>query len=52
MTFLLAVFAYREHLGLARALTFVFIWAGIAVYAFDSWRGASKSMLRASGGDG
>jgi chloramphenicol-sensitive protein RarD len=38
MTFLLAVLVYGEPLGLARALTFVFIWAGILVYAADSLR--------------
>jgi chloramphenicol-sensitive protein RarD len=38
MTFLLAVFVYGESLGLARALTFLLIWAGIGVYAVDAWR--------------
>jgi chloramphenicol-sensitive protein RarD len=38
MTFLLALLVFGEHLGLARALTFVCIWAGILVYAADSWR--------------
>jgi chloramphenicol-sensitive protein RarD len=36
MTFLLAIFAFGEHLGPGRALTFALIWAGIAVYCFDS----------------
>jgi chloramphenicol-sensitive protein RarD len=38
MTFVLAVLVYGEPLGFARALTFVLIWAGIAVYAADSLR--------------
>jgi chloramphenicol-sensitive protein RarD len=40
MTFAIAVFVYDERLGLARALTFVFIWAGIILYAIDSRRAA------------
>jgi chloramphenicol-sensitive protein RarD len=40
MTFLLAVLVYGERLGPARAVTFVLIWAGIAVYAADSLRPA------------
>jgi chloramphenicol-sensitive protein RarD len=38
MTFLIAVLVYGEPLGFARAVTFVLIWAGIAVYAADSLR--------------
>lgn len=38
MTFLLAVLVFGEPLGFARVLTFVFIWAGIGVYAVDSLR--------------
>ena len=41
MTFLIAVLVYREPLGVARVLTFAFIWAGIAVYAADSVRAVS-----------
>jgi chloramphenicol-sensitive protein RarD len=44
MTFAIAVFVYDERLGLARALTFVFIWTGIVVYALDSRR-ASREPL-------
>jgi chloramphenicol-sensitive protein RarD len=43
MTFLLAVFVFREPLGLARALTFLLIWAGIVVYALDSWRHLARA---------
>jgi chloramphenicol-sensitive protein RarD len=43
MTFLLAIFVFREPLGLARAVTFLLIWAGIAVYAVDSWRHLEKT---------
>ena len=38
MTFLLAHFVYGEHLGLARILTFAFIWTGILLYAADNRR--------------
>jgi chloramphenicol-sensitive protein RarD len=38
MAFLLARFLYGEPLGFAKALTFLLIWAGIALYAVDSWR--------------
>jgi chloramphenicol-sensitive protein RarD len=38
MTFLLAIFVFEEPLGLARAVTFLLIWAGIVVYAQDGWR--------------
>jgi chloramphenicol-sensitive protein RarD len=41
MTFLLAVLVFGEPLGLARALTFVLIWAGIVVYAAESLRRAA-----------
>jgi chloramphenicol-sensitive protein RarD len=40
MTFLLAVFVFREPLGLAQALTFGLIWAGILVYAVEQRRGS------------
>ncbi|TBR38161.1 EamA family transporter RarD [Marinomonas agarivorans] len=36
MVFLLAVFVYGEALTLAKAITFLFIWAGLALYVFDS----------------
>ncbi|MCX7166086.1 MAG: EamA family transporter RarD [Rhodocyclales bacterium] len=35
ITFLLAVFIYREPLDLRRALTFAAIWLGLAIYSFD-----------------
>lgn len=42
MTFLLAIFVFDEPLGLARAMTFLLIWAGILVYVADSWRQLSR----------
>jgi chloramphenicol-sensitive protein RarD len=47
LTFLLAVFVFGEHLGAARAVTFALIWAGIAVYAADSWRASRDQGVRA-----
>jgi chloramphenicol-sensitive protein RarD len=38
MTFVLASAVYGEPLGRARVLTFVFIWAGILLYAADNLR--------------
>jgi chloramphenicol-sensitive protein RarD len=43
MTFLLAVFVFGEPLGAAQVTTFLFIWAGIAVYAVDNWRAALQA---------
>jgi chloramphenicol-sensitive protein RarD len=37
MTFVLALVVFGEPLGGARVFTFVLIWIGIAVYAFDNW---------------
>lgn len=42
--FLLGVLVYGEHLGPAHAVTFVLIWAGIALYTRDT-----LSLVRASG---
>ena len=36
LQFLLAVLAYREPFGAAQAVTFVFIWAGLAIYTVDA----------------
>jgi len=36
LQFLLAVLAYREPFGAAHAVTFVFIWAGLAIYTVDA----------------
>ena len=41
ITFLLAVFVYREPLDLSRALAFAAIWAGLAVYTVDLFRSAA-----------
>lgn len=37
LVLLLAVFVYGEHLGPATWVTFIFIWAGLAVYSVDIW---------------
>jgi chloramphenicol-sensitive protein RarD len=42
ITFLLAVFVYREPLDLVRALAFAAIWSGLAVYSFDLFRAAGN----------
>jgi len=36
--FVLAVFAFGEPFALANALTFVGIWSGLALFAWDAWR--------------
>jgi len=36
--FLLAWLAFREPLPLDRLVAFLFIWAGLAVFTWDSWR--------------
>jgi chloramphenicol-sensitive protein RarD len=38
MTFVIAIVFYGEPFVLAKVLTFVFIWAGILIYAADTWR--------------
>ena len=38
--FLLAVLVFGEPFTLANALTFAGIWTGLAVFAWDAWRGA------------
>ena len=38
MTFVLALVAFGETLSPGRVVTFLLIWAGIIVYAVDSWR--------------
>ena len=40
MTFLLACFVYGEPLGVARVLTFLFIWAGICFTWWTTGGGA------------
>ena len=40
LTFLLAVLYYGEPFGPAKLLTFVLIWAGLALYSVDAWRTA------------
>ncbi len=36
MTFLLAVFVYHEPMGMDKWVTFGFIWAGVALFVWDS----------------
>jgi len=43
--FLLAVLAYREPFTAAQAVTFVCIWAALAIYSFDTVR-ASRNVRR------
>lgn len=38
LSMLLAVFVYGEHFGHARAVTFGFIWAGLALFSWDALR--------------
>lgn len=40
--FLLAVLVFGEPFGLANALTFAGIWAGLGVFAWDAWRAARR----------
>jgi chloramphenicol-sensitive protein RarD len=51
MTFLLALFVFDEPLGKGQLLSFLFIWAGIAVYTMDSVRGdPAKPVTITTGG--
>ncbi len=38
LNFLLGAFLYREPLAPARLLSFVFIWAALALYSMEMWR--------------
>ncbi|TBU92899.1 EamA family transporter RarD [Phytopseudomonas dryadis] len=38
LVLLLAVFVFGEHFDPSKLLSFVFIWAGLAVYSLDVWR--------------
>lgn len=38
LMFLLAIFLYGEPLSMARLLTFGFVWAGLILFSFDSFR--------------
>jgi len=42
MVLILAVFVYGETLTLEKSITFLFIWVGLVLYAFDSLRGKMK----------
>ena len=42
LSFLIAVFLFGERFTLTHAITFAFIWAGVALFAWDGWR-ASRS---------
>lgn len=43
LMFLLAVLYYQEPLDWARVVTFVFVWAGLLIYVYDSMRIYRKS---------
>jgi len=43
LNFLMAVFVFREPLGCGQLLTFVLIWAGLAVYTADALRNGQRS---------
>jgi chloramphenicol-sensitive protein RarD len=38
ISFLLGLFLYEEHLSKSSLITFIFIWAGLALFTFSSWR--------------
>jgi len=38
ITMLLAIFYYGEPFSVAKALTFAFVWSGIAVFSIDAWQ--------------
>ena len=38
ITMLLAIFFYGEPFSFAKALTFAFVWSGIAVFSVDAWQ--------------
>lgn len=42
LVILQAVLLFGEHLEPSRLLTFVFIWAGLAVYSLDAWLSARR----------
>ena len=48
LQFLLAVLAYREPFGAAQAVTFVFIWAGLALYTVDAIGKAGRHLPQPS----
>ena len=48
LQFLLAVLAYREPFDAAQAVTFVFIWAGLALYTVDAIGKARRNLPQPS----
>ena len=46
--FLLGVFIYHEPFSESRGLGFLLIWAALAVYSAESWRGLRRSRLAAA----
>ena len=46
--FLLGVFVYHEPFSESRGLGFLLIWAALAVYSAESWRGLRRSRLAAA----
>jgi chloramphenicol-sensitive protein RarD len=43
--FLLATFYYHEQIKSAELITFVFIWAALALYSIDSWKAMKREKL-------
>ncbi|UCC45721.1 MAG: EamA family transporter RarD [Candidatus Zixiibacteriota bacterium] len=46
LTFLIAVFIFREPIGTARLVTFCFVWTSLLIYSYDLFR--HKRVLRGS----
>jgi chloramphenicol-sensitive protein RarD len=44
--FLLATFYYQEQIQTAELMTFVFIWAALALYSADSWKTMKRAKSR------
>ncbi len=42
ITFLLGIFVFQEPFTTAHAMSFSCIWAALALYTFDTWRGVAR----------
>ena len=47
LVLLLAVLVYGEHFDPAKLISFLLIWAGLAVYSVDTWLTLRKRPARA-----
>jgi len=45
LSFVLAILAYGEPFGTARALAFALIWLAVALYSFGSLQGVARDWL-------